>query len=517
MTKKRSCIISVDCGTQSSRAIVWDTEGHVLSQGSCELEVLSPHPGWSEQRAESWWEATCIAIKKAISEIDLNTIAAMGITHQRETFVPVASNGKPLMNAILHLDQRSSDEVDFAQQKIGADKIQQITGKVPCHIPSCYKIAWIMNKEPQISQKVHKYLDVQSYLLGHLIQRYVTSYVSADSFSLINIKSRTWDPDLMNHFHLREEQLPELCPPGQIVGRITKKASAETNLPEGLPVVSGAGDGICATLGTNVVKENQALLYVGTWTVLGIYSPNYVVNKAFRTLCGCIPNSYILEGNVAGGYLIKWFIDRFQSSNPTDPRVTPEEILETAAVKITPGANGLMTIPYWAGGSLAPYWDPLARGVMLGWSGVHSKAHFYRSILEGITFEHRLLIDNMTDCLNTKVNTLIFIGGGAKSRLWGQIIADIMGVPVSTSETIESTALGAAILAAAGAGIYPSIAEASNNMTKISVKYRPNEGNQRLYNQLYNQVYKGLYPKMQASINHLAEITKDSPEGDENG
>jgi sugar (pentulose or hexulose) kinase len=489
----RKYIVSIDCGTQSSRALVWDPDGNPVSCGQSGYEILNPRLGWYEQDAGKWWPATCDAIRQALKQVDKGEIAALGITHQRETFVPIDSDGRPLRYALPHMDERCAKQVDFVKKKVGAKKIQRITGKYPSYVFSLYDILWIIDNEPHIAEKVYKYLDVQSFLQMHLIDRIVTSYVSADPTSLINIKKLSWDLDLMRTLGLSVDQFPELCPPCVHIGDVSRRAARETGLPEGLPVIAGAGDGICASIGTNTTNKHRIFFYIGTWTVLGGFSPVYVIDMAFRTLLSAIPGSYSCEANVSGGFVISWFLENFRNS---------EKYWEELAAKIQPGSDGLFTVPYWLG-TLAPYWDPGSRGVTIGWSGIHTTAHFYRSILEGVAFEHRLLTEKIARALDSRIERLVFVGGGAKSALWGQIVADVFNLPLYTSQTVESSALGAAILAAYGIGIYPSVVEAAERMTHLEKRYEPDPDKVKVYDRMFNRVYKNIYPQVKPSIDEL--------------
>jgi len=500
MPEKRY-IISIDCGTQSSRAVVWDLKGNPVSEGREKIDVLNPHPGWYEQESEKWWPATCSAIRQAIQGVDVAKISALGVTHQRETFVPISMEGKPLRNAPLYMDQRCFEQVEMVKRKIGTRKVHEITGKVPCYLHSMYKILWIINNEPQVHEKTFKYLDVQAYLMKHLIGKYLTSYVSADATSLINIRKRSWDTHLIDALDLKEEQFPQLCSLGEVVGGITKEAAEQTGLPEGLPVVSGAGDGVCAALGSNILSSDRAFLIIGTFTALGTYTPEYIIDESFRTLCSCIPGSYNLESNIAGGHIINWFIENFKTD---DSRSDSEEFWENIATQIPPGSEGLVTFPHWTG-ALVPFYDLSAHGVTVGWSGVHTRGHFYRSILEGIAFEHKLLGEKMSNALHTRFKDIIFVGGGAKSPLWGQIMADVFNIPISVTRTVEVTALGAAILVAKALGFYSSVEEAAANMTSTKRKYYPGEKRAVFYNNLYEEVYKPFFPKVRDILSLLGK------------
>ena len=505
---KPDLIMSIDSGTQSCRAFLWDRTGGCLSEGRAEHSIETPRLGWFEQDAGQWWPAACSAIRQALKNTDLGRIQCLVITHQRETFVPVDEHGAPLRKALPHMDMRSQKQVGQVIDRLGGDRVMGITGRYPSYVCSLYKILWIMQNEPEIAEKVYKYMDVQGFLLRRLIGEFVTPYVSADPMSLIDIRTRAWSTELMDDLGLERGRFLDLCEPGQVVGKITRAASGETGLPEGLPVVSGAGDGICAALGTRTTEPDRILYYIGTWTVLGGFSTEYVVNRAFRTLLGVIPGSYHLEANVAGGYIVSWFLDNYSK----DLSSRSEEYWEKAVFDIPPGAEGLMTVPYWFG-ALAPYWDNASRGMTLGWSGVHTTGHLYRSILEGVAFEHRMLLEAMAEALGTRYTDVTFVGGGAKSPLWGQITSDVMGLPIVTTNTVESSALGAAMIGFTAMGAYPSIQEAARNMTRHEVKFRPDEKHIPAYDRLF-AVYKELFPAVREQMHRLNEAVQQIDSGD---
>ena len=499
---KNDLILSIDSGTQSCRAFVWDERGTMISQGKADHIIEHPRLGWFEQDANEWWPAACRAIRQALEKTEVSRIQFLCMSHQRETFVPIGKDGMPLRRAIPHMDMRCEKQVSDVIDKLGCEKVHGITGKYPSYVYSLYEILWIMENEPNIAKKVYKYLDVQGFLLKHLIGEYVTSYVSADPMSLIDIKKKTWSTELMDALGLKREQFLDLCEPGIVVGRITEEASRETGLPSGLPVVSGAGDGICSAFGTRTTNVDRIFFYIGTWTVLGGFSMDYVIDKAFRTLLGVIPGSYHLEGNVTGGYIISWFLENYSR----DLESRNEDYWEKAASAIPPGSEGLMTVPYWFG-CLAPYWDNGSRGITMGWSGIHTCGHIYRSILEGVSFEQRLIFRRMAEELNTRYSEITFVGGGAKSPLWGQITSDVFGLPINITDTVECSALGAAAIGAAAMGMYPSIQEASEKMTRLELRYRPNKENTPKYDLLF-EVYKDIFPALQDKIHELNEVLR---------
>jgi len=495
-------VIGIDCSTTATKAIVWDRKGLPLAEGRKGMESLFPKPEWAEQKPEEWWNATVSAIRKVVLQVDPRRIAAIGITHQREGFVPVDADLTPLRAGILWIDTRAKKQVRELEEW-GAEKIHKITGIYPYPYTSHCKIMWIRENEPSVFFKTFKFLDVFAYLALRLTGKIVTTFPSASPWGLLNIKKLDWDNELLEVMGIKKEQLPELKAPGDIVGTLTKEAASFLGLPEGVPVVGGGGDGQCAALGAGVVEEGLASLNLGTSVVSELFAPSYVIGDSFRTLCGCVPGTYIAESiNGGGTYLINWMLDKFGSEEKKLARINgiqTEDIFEIMAGKIKPGTPRLLLVPYWKG-SFTPYHDPFARGIVVGWSGDTGKAHLYRAILEGIAFEQRLLYEKMEKSLKSKIKKVVLLGGGAKSSLWCQLIADITSRPALLPHTFEATCLGAAMLAACAAGMYKSVEDASRGMSRTVKEYRPNKTGD------YEQVYKHLFPKMRELVDEFTRL-----------
>ncbi len=274
------------------------------------------------------------------------------------------------------------------------------------------------------------------------------------------------------------DQFSELVEPGSVIGLVTPEAAQATGLPSGLPVVAGAGDGQCAGLGANATGDGRAYLNLGTAVVSGAMSKEYLTDRAFRTLYAPIAGSFFVEHVLRGGvFTIGWFVDKFAADlrNSWLP-LSPEELLEAAAAKVPPGAAGLMLVPYW-NNVMNPYWDPSASGIMIGWTGVHGREHFYRAILEGIAYEQRLVGDAMMAATGQRFTAYVTMGGGSRSTLWCQIVADVTGVPVLRSTSTEATCLGAGILAAAAMGWYGDVKQAADAMTGTAERFDPQSCN----------------------------------------
>lgn len=501
-------VIGIDSSTTACKAIAWDRSGRAVAEGRASYPLLQPEPTWYEQNAEHWWAGLCTALKELTDQIDVARVAALGITHQRETFVPVDKEGRPIRNAILWLDERSRAQVAFLERTIGRDRLHRISGKPPSMTPSLPKIVWLTQHEPDVVARTHKFLDAHAFLVHRLTGAFRTSLACADPMGLIDMQTHTWSEELMQELGLRVDQFSDLVPPGAVIGQVSDTAAAATGLPAGLPVVAGAGDGQCAGLGANATGGGRAYLNLGTAVVSGAISTEYLTDRAFRTLYAPLPGAYFLETVLRGGvFTVGWFVEKFAGDlRDSWLPLSPEEMLEAAAAKVPPGALGLMLVPYW-NNVMNPYWDPAASGIIIGWTGTHGREHFYRAILEGVAFEQRLAGDGVMEAMGRRFTEYVVMGGGSRSRLWCQIVADVTGVPIVRSTTTEATCLGAGILAAAAAGWYPDAKSAADAMTGTADRFTPDPGMQALYEPLYREVYQPLFPTIQSLVDRLTELT----------
>jgi xylulokinase len=495
-------VIGVDCSTTAAKAVIWNAHGDALSQDRRAFDLSQPRPGWGEQNAEDWWAATVAAIRRAVQTVDTSRIGALCITHQRESFVCLDDRGLPLRPAMLWLDTRATAEVEAH----GTPEVHRITGKPPNPTPAWYKLLWLAANEPDLIGRIGKVVDVQGFLAQRLTGQWVTSWASADPLGLVDMTTFDYDDGLLRAVGLDRAQLSELRAPGSVLGELSEDVAAQLGLPAGLPVIAGAGDGQCAQLGTGITAAGRAFLNLGTGIVSGTLDEQYSYGMEYRTLAAAIPGAYTLETFLGGGtFNLNWFVEKFSG---VDPRalgldLTPEQVLETAAAKLPPGSHGLLALPYWAG-ALTPYWDHNARGILLGLTGVHGKSHVYRALLEGIAFEQRLLTSGAEKALAQPVTELIALGGGSRSAVWCQIIADVMQRRVSVVREPESTCLGAGMLATATVGIQESIPAAAAAMSGTSTSFEPEEQTAVVYDRLY-QVYRDIYPANRDLFARLAE------------
>ena len=501
-------VIGIDSSTTACKAIAWGRDGQVVAEGRASYPLQQPRPKWYEQDAEQWWDGACTALRELLAQINAAQVEALCITHQRESFVPVDSKGRPIRNAILWLDERSHAQVTFLKQTIGGDRLHRLTGKPPTTNPSLPKIVWLMQHEPEVVARTCKFLDAHAFLVHRLTGDFRTSLACADPMGLVDMQAHAWAADLMQELGLRVDQFPDLVRPGTVIGYVNYAAATATGLPSGLPVVAGAGDGQCAGLGANATGGGRASLNMGTAVVSGTFSAVYLADRAFRTLYAPIAGNYFLETVIQGGvFTVGWFVEKFAGDlrYPSSP-LSPEERLEAAAATVPPGCLGLILVPYWSN-ALTPYWDPAASGITIGWTGAHGREHFYRAILEGIAFEQRLVGDAMMAATGQPFNEYVVLGGGSRSNLWCQILADVTGVPIARSATAEATCLGAGILAATAAGWYPDANQAADRMTGTGERFVPQPETQAIYDRLYREVYQPLFPTLQPLAHRLAELT----------
>jgi len=505
---EKDLIIGIDSSTTACKAIAWNAHGQAVAEHRVEFGLQSPQPTWFEQPAQAWWDALIQALRAVSARVGRDRIAALCIANQRETFVLVDDQCRPLRDAILWMDERARTQVDELQHVLGHEVIQAITGKGPSTKQALPKFLWLQQNEPDVLRRAHKILDVHAFLVYHLTGQWITSLPAVDPMAVADLQHGQLASDLLEKLGIAPEKFVEIVPPGTVLGTLTRQAADLTGLLPETPVIAGVGDGQSAGLGANITAPGRAYLNLGTAVICGLHQETYITDRAFRTMGSAIPGAFALEGVLASGtFLIRWFADHFGPDTHTlGLPLAPEELLEMAAQKVPPGALGLMVVPYW-GAALAPYWDAAATGITIGWTGGHRREHFYRAILEGLAYELRLIGGGMAQAVNHPLNELILMGGGSRSDVWCQIIADVTGIPATRAGTTEASCLGAAILAAASIGWYPDCRAAAHAMTHTERSFQPDAAAHALYERLYTEVYRGIFPALQPSVDRLTALT----------
>jgi sugar (pentulose or hexulose) kinase len=489
---KSEIVVGIDSSTTATKAIAWDFSGKNLAEGSGPIRLNSPQLNYYEQNPDDWWHSMAESLQMLTCRIDKERITALAIANQRETFVGLNKDGKPVRPAIIWLDERCKSHVDKFAAIIGEDRIHEITGKPKDYAPVVYRLAWMKEIEKDLFRKVVKFCDVHTYLVYKLTGHYRTSWASADPMGIFDLENKAWSREILNQLDITPQQLPDAYPPGTVLGYVTKGAAEATGLKTGTKVIAGGGDGQAAGLGVNALKPDRSYLNLGTAVVSGTFTENYIIDRSFRTMACCAGNGYYCETSLRSGtFLIDWFIQQVLKIIPSQKRNIYRQ-LEEEAEQIEPGSEGLMVLPYW-NAVMNPYWDTDARGCIIGLSSGHHRGHLYRAILEGIAMEQSLASKAVEKATGERIEEFAIIGGGARSELWRQIIADTSGKKVLNMSSEEASSLGAGISAAVAAGWFPSFEVAAKNMVHVKGVTEPITQNaERYHNQL--KKYREIYP-----------------------
>jgi xylulokinase len=490
--RAKDLVIGLDSSTTATKAIAFDRKGKAVARASEPIPLFSPQPNYYEQAPADWWRSAQKALRNITRQVDPERIAALAISNQRETFVPLDGDGNPLRPAIVWLDERCKDEVEPFSRKIGQEKIHRITGKPADYAPVVYRLAWMKKHEPDLFGKIHMICDVHTWLVWKLTRSFKTSWASADPFGLFDLQNKRWSPVILDALKLTGARLPAAYCPGTAIGSVTQEASELTGLRTRTLVVAGGGDGQAAGLGANALTPARAYLNLGTAVVAGVYGSRYRTSKAFRTMSACSESGYYYECSLrAGTFAIDWFIKNILNIEPSkQPGIYQQ--LETEARQVPPGSDGLLHLPYLCG-AMNPYWDINARGAFIGLSSSHRRGHMYRAILEGIAFEQLLALNAVEKSVGARVRELVAIGGGATSDLWCHILADVTGKDICLPQNTEASGLGAGIAAAVGAGWHRTFRAAAQEMTGIEKPIKPDKQNHKKYQRLF-AVYEKIYP-----------------------
>lgn len=485
----RSVLLAVDCSTTASKAVAFDLAGAAIAETRHYLRTTSPRAGWYEQDAESWWTATADALADVASMLAPgDEVLALGLTNQRESFVCLNGQGEPVRPAIVWLDGRAVHEIE----RLGDPRVHELSGKPPSTATSLYKLAWLRSHEPDVLAGARTVTDVQGFLAGRLTGERVTSAASADSTGLVDVLTGRWHAELVTMAGVRLDQLPTLVAPGHLLGHLDPEAATRTGLPAGLPVVAGCGDGQAALVGTGATARGQAFLNAGTSFSLGVLSDAYAWGPQFRTFAGPVPGSFVPEClTAAGGLSLSWFRDRFAPGVGADR-------LETDALRVPAVTHGALFLPYLTGRE-SPHRDAAARGVFAGLGTEHGPAELYRAVVEGLAYQQRHAVATVEVFTEVAVSEVRATGGLVQSRLVPQVLADVLQRPVLVARERESTALGAAVIAASSSevGAFESLPEAAAAMTGVLARFDPDPALAERYGEaaaLFDQLYAGVAP-----------------------
>ena len=485
-------IIGIDSSTTATKAIAFDRRGRMVAEGRAAVPLSAPKPGWAEQVVSDWTGAMAKALKQVTRKIPASRIAGLAISNQRESFAQFDAKDNALRPGTLWLDERAHAEAKEIAAEIGAAELHRISGKPSDVTPCINRCRWLARHMPKVWAKTAKTAEVHGVLTQFLTGEWNTSVASADPMGLIDMQRFDWSDRLIGAVGLTRAQLPALHRPGEIMGEVSATAARATGVKQGTPVIAGGGDGQCAGTGANVFVKGRAYLNLGTAAVSGSFGTAYAVDPVFRTMSAVAEHGYIYETAIrTGTYLLNWVVENlFNVDTAKNPQIFATLEREAKASPI--GANGLVLLPYWSG-IMTPYWDSRARGVIAGLAGHHTRGDVYRAVMEGIALEQAMMTDGVA-AATEEISHFVIMGGGAKSDLWCQIVADASGREVKRLDTVEASALGAAMAAAKGAGWFTSIPEAAAVMAgKPRKTFKPNRAAHARYRELL-AIYRDLWP-----------------------
>ncbi len=503
----KDIVVGIDSSTQSTKAIAWTKTGEFVAEGRCPIDLLNPQLYRFEQNSRDWWDSCRVALRQLTEQVKSERIAGISISNQRETVAFVDDGGQDIRPAIVWLDERSRKQVEELALNIGADIIHDITGRPSDITPVLYRLVWLKENEPQAFSNTKFFVDVQAYLVFQLSGQWNTGWFSADPMGYFNIRKKEYSSKLLNYMELPVDRFPQAFAPGTKIGSITGEAAGQTGLLPDTPIFAGGGDGQCAGLGTACITSDQAYINLGTAVVSGVWSPQCLNSKAWRTEIAATGDGYILETCLrSGAFLINWFVDQFVPGERSEKGFFKK--LEQEAQNLPIGSDGLITLPYWSG-VMNPHWNPNGRGCFIGLGGDHTPVHLYRSILEGMCLDQAQATAGVENETGLQVERFVAIGGGASSPLWTQMLADSTGKRVAISETVEASALGAAMIAGYGAGWFESIREAAESMSGETTAIEPNPKFRQTWNELL-EIYRQIFPDNEKTFNSLVDFAVKS-------
>ena len=513
-------LLAIDHGTQSVRALIFDLRGNLLAKSQVPIEpYYSAEPGWAEQDPKVFWNALCEACQKlwVMPGVDKSAIAGVALTTQRSTIINVDAHGQPLRPAIVWLDQRRTPGLKPVSGLWGfLFKLAGMTGTV-AYLQSEAETNWLRTYQKDVWDKTHKYLLLSGYLTYLLTGAYVDSVGSQVAYIPFDYKNQRWSAKSdwkWQAVPVRPETLPDLVRPTELLGQISASASAATGIPEGLPLIAAAADKACEVIGAGCIEPSTACLSFGTTATINTTHKDYLeVIPLIPPYPAAIPGMYSLEIQIFRGYwMVSWFKREFGMNEErlaTERGMETEELFDDLVNMVPAGSMGLMLQPYWSPGLKIP--GPEAKGAIIGFGDVHTRAHMYRSILEGLAYALREGADRTNSRSNTPIRQIRVAGGGSQSKAAMQLTADIFGLPVSNPHVYEASGLGAAMDAAVGMKLHPDFETAVNEMCHEGSRYEPIKQNHEIYDALYKRVYCKMYDRLKPLYNEIRDITGYPP------
>lgn len=511
---KMAYLIGVDIGTSGTKTVLFDEAGATVADALYEYPLYQPRAGWAEQDPLDWWEATYRSIADVIAKSGVRPedIKGVGLSGQMHGLVMLDSADNVLRRSIIWCDQRTSEECVQITELVGRERLIEITANPALTGFTASKIMWVKNHEPEIFEKCRKILLPKDYIRFMLTGEYATEVSDASGMQLLDVPARNWSRYVLDKLEIDPSLLGKVYESCEVTGRVTESAAKLTGLPAGTPVVGGAGDQAASAVGCGIVREGIASATIGTSGVVFAHTDKIKIDPEGRvhTFCHAVPGAWHVMGVTQGaGLSFKWMRDNFFASEKLTAAETgddPNYVMDKIAKRSPVGANGIIYLPYLMG-ERTPHLDPYARGVFFGLAAIHEKRDLLRAVMEGVVYS---LCDCMDVLREMGINptSVYAAGGGGNSKLWRQMLADAFGMSISVSSSKQGGALGVAILAGVGAGIYSSVPEACDAIISEAARTEAIEENTRRYDKI-RRLYKKLYIDLRDDFEELSKIFAD--------
>ncbi len=503
-------LLGIDVGTTGSKALLIDPAGEIVASAVTEYPMMTPHPQWAEQNPTDWWQATATSIRRVLSRANVGPgeVAGVGLTGQMHGLVMLDDRGHVLRPCIMWNDQRTAAQCAAITERVGTSRVVELTGNPVLPGFTAPKILWVRENEPEVYERVATILLPKDYVRYCLTGELYGEVSDASGTSLFDVGKRAWSDEMLDALDIPRQWLPEVTESPVASARISAQAAHETGLLAGTPVVGGGGDQAAQAVGTGIVDEGTVSVTLGTSGVVFAASDIYRVEPAgnLHAFCHAVPGKWHLMGVVlsaAGSF--RWYRDSLgdlESQQATASGQDVYDLLTASAATVPPGCEGLIFLPYLTG-ERTPYPDPNARGVFFGLTLRHGKAHMTRAVLEGVSYG---LLDSLELMrhLGLTIEQVRVSGGGARSPLWRQILADAFNTEMATVNVTEGAAYGAALLAGVGAELFSSVAEAAQTAVKVTGNTTPGPS-ASVYADFYPR-YRALYPALKGEFAAMSQV-----------
>jgi xylulokinase len=500
-------VIGCDIGSQSLKAILLSADGKICGETSASYPIEYPQPTWAEQSPNAWIAALSQAVRSLLANnnVAANQIFALGLDAQVDGVVAIDKSGQPLYPAIIWMDRRAISECEEVGKKISPKTIFEITGLNLDATHVAPKMRWLANHESRLFEKATSLLLPGSYVAFALTGELAVDYSNTSSTMLMDVRNRTWSGQLCDAFEIPIDLLPPIYPATQELGTLHSHAATLLGLDPSTKVILGSGDEHAACLGAGVTKPGLICDIAGTAEPVCASSRSALFDESrlVETHCHADPDLWLLENpGFVSGANYRWFRDQF-SSKEIAQDVSAYALLDQEAESVSAGSEGLIMLPCLMG-AMTPTWNAIARGTFMGFTLAHGHAHFARAILEASAYAIRDITDQMQR-MGLDLHEIRTVGGGARSSLWRQIKADVTGLPVSITDTTETTALGAGILALTGSGLTDSLDEAVQLCTHVVETREPDSKISKTYEEYY-QLYRASYFSLLPVFEQAAKI-----------